>query len=116
MPFKKGHNSRGGRPKGKEVRRNLTDNNTTGKEYKREGNKNKNGTIDKFPVTKKWDTSYRGKVLDPELVDYYINNDLDVTELIDDLKEYVTREEENEKQRLRNRRDYCKRKNAKNGD
>ena len=67
-------------------------------------------------MTKKWDTSYRGKILDPELVDYYINNDLDVTELIDDLKEYVTREEENERQRLRNRRDYYKNKNAKNGD
>ena len=84
MPFKKGHNGMGGgRKKGKQNRRNLTDNHTTGK-----GTNNKNGTIDKFQMTKKWDTSYRGKVLDPELVDYYINNDLDVTELIDDLKEY----------------------------
>ena len=81
----------GGRKKGKQTRRNLTDNHTTGK-----GTNNKNGTIDKFQITKKWDTSYRGKVLDPELVDYYINNDLDVTELIDDLKEYVTEEEEKE--------------------
>ncbi len=111
--FKKGHNGMGGgRKKGKQVKRNLTDNHTTGKN----SSKNKTATIDKFPITKKWDTSYRGKILDPELVDYYINNDLDVTELIDDLKEYVTEEEENERQRLRNRRDYCKNKNAKNGD
>ena len=83
--FKKGHKGVGGRKKSDTpVRRNLTNDNTTGKKTN-----NKNGTIDKFPITKKWDTSYRGKVLDPELVDYYINNDLDVTELIDDLKEYA---------------------------
>ena len=90
--FKKGHKSKGGRKAGSEVRRNLTSDNTTGRKNKT----NKNATIDKFPITKKWDTSYRGKILDPELVDYYINNDLDVTELIDDLKEYVTEEEEKE--------------------
>ena len=85
--FKKGHKGVGGRKKSNTPpRRNLTNDNTTGKENNKA---NKHATIDKFPITKKWDTSYRGKVLDPELVDYYINNDLDVTELIDDLKEYV---------------------------
>ena len=93
--FEKGHSGHGGgRKPGNKVRRNLTDDNTTGKEYsaKRRG-ANKNGTIDKFPITKKWDTSSRYKQLDPELVDYYIMNDLDVTELFDDLKEYRTEEE-----------------------
>ena len=90
-----GHKGHGGgrKPNGK-VRRNLTDENTTGKEHSNKARgANKNGTIDKFPVHKKWDTSSRKKMLDPELVDYYIYNDLDVTELIDDLKEYKTDEE-----------------------
>jgi hypothetical protein len=60
--FKKGHKSRGGRPEGTKVRRNLTDENTTGKEHSSKARgANKNGTIDKFPVHKKWDTSYRKK-------------------------------------------------------
>lgn len=112
MPFKKGHNHRGGRPKGKMVRRNLTDNNTTGKEYSnRSRGANKNGTIDKFPITKKWDTSSRYKQLDPELVDYYIYNDLDVTELFDDLKEYRTEEEYNEMKREWSKKHYENKKN-----
>ena len=88
--FKKGHNTRGaGRKKNVNVRRNLTDNNTTGREEKRkEKRQNKNNAIDKFPINKEWDTTSRWKTLDPELVDYYIYNDLDVTELLDNVREY----------------------------
>ena len=93
--FKKGHkgyNYKGsGSGRKKPIRRNLTGDNTTGRENLT--NKNKNSAIDKFPITKEWDTSSRFKQLDPELVDYYIYNDLDVTELIDDLREYRTEEE-----------------------
>ena len=71
MPFKKGHTygGNGGRKRKRStLRRNLTDDNTTGRDT---GNK-KNQAIDKFPITKEWDTSARYKQLDPELVDYYI--------------------------------------------
>jgi hypothetical protein len=87
--FKKGHNHKGGRPKGKKPRRNLTDDNTTGKHHSSKARgANKNGIVDKFPVTKRWDTTFRGKTLDAELVDYYIMNDLPLDDLFDDIKEY----------------------------
>ncbi len=35
-----------------------------------------------------WDTTKGRRTLDPERVDYYINNDLDLNELYDDLKLY----------------------------
>jgi hypothetical protein len=45
-------------------------------------------------------------MLDPELVDYYIYNDLDVTELIDELKEYRTDEEYREMTRKWSKKYY----------
>ena len=33
-----------------------------------------------------WDTTKGRRTLDPERVDYYINNDLDLNELYDDMK------------------------------
>lgn len=94
--FKKGHNPRGaGRKPNAKVKRNLSDDNTTGRINDKSRASNRNGFIDAFPITKNWDTSARHKQLDPELVDYYINNDLDVTELFDDLKTYIDRQAAN---------------------
>ena len=70
-----------GRPKGKVKNRNVKSDGSTGRKYK-------SGVIDKFSITKEWDTTFRGKTLDPELVDYYINNDLDLTELYDKMRDY----------------------------
>jgi arylsulfatase A-like enzyme len=99
--FKKGHEHKGGRPKGKKPRRNLTDDNTTGKHHSSKARgANKNGIVDKFPITKKWDTSSRYKQLDPELVDYYIYNDLDVTELFEGLKNYRESEDERDNENM----------------
>lgn len=39
-----------------------------------------------------WDTTKGRRTLDPERVDYYINNDLDLNELYDDLKLYEYKE------------------------
>lgn len=39
-----------------------------------------------------WDTTKGRRTLDPERVDYYINNDLDLNELYDDLKLYDYKE------------------------
>ena len=105
MPFKKGHSGYKGPRSGrkKPPRRNLTSDNTTGRE---EMGYKKDNAIDKFPTTKKWDTSARYKQLDPELVDYYINNDMDVTELFDDLKEYVSDEEKEKRIRGYHRKYY----------
>jgi hypothetical protein len=108
MPFKKGHpgyNKGGYRKKKSTPRRNLSSDNTTGREtmgYKQDN------AIDKFPITKEWDTSSRYKQLDPELVDYYINNDLDVTELFDNLKSYRTEEEIRSKNKKYARKYYGK--------
>jgi hypothetical protein len=100
--FKKGHKGyngpRSGSGRKKPIRRNLTENNTTGRENL--SNKNKNQAIDKFPITKKWDTSSRYKQLDPELVDYYIYNDLDVTELFEGLKNYRESEDERDNENM----------------
>lgn len=39
-----------------------------------------------------WDTTKGRRTLDPERVDYYINNDLDLNELYDDMKLYEYKE------------------------
>ena len=48
----------------------------------------KNVRLDIYRNHHRWDTTRVKRTLDPELVDYYINNDLDLSELYDDMKLY----------------------------
>lgn len=50
--------------------------------------KKKNQSLDIYRNHHRWDTTRIKRTLDPEQVDYYINNDLDLNELYDDLKLY----------------------------
>ena len=72
MPFKKGHKSKGGRKK------KLTN----------EIGKKKAGalTLDTYFIThSRFSKRKKGEItLDQAKIDYYINNDLDITELLDD--------------------------------
>ena len=69
MPFKKGHKSKGGgRPKG----------------VKHGEGKNKNASMNSHNYApKKWEKNALGKSFDIDEVDYYLYNDLDITELMD---------------------------------
>ena len=72
--FKKGHKGMGGRKKG-----------TPNK--KRNGKKKDSATsLDTYYIKKSRFTKVgkEGNYLDPERVDYYINNDLDLSELLDE--------------------------------
>ena len=50
--------------------------------------KQKNVSLDIYRNHHRWDTTKSKRTLDPELVDYYIHNDLDLNELYDDMKLY----------------------------
>ena len=65
MPFEKGH-----------------------KHGRKPGTKNKNSSLDVHRNHHEWERSSLKKTLDPEQVDYYLYNDLDITELYDELKLY----------------------------
>jgi hypothetical protein len=66
-PFKKGHNVNEGRKR------------DTSSNEKKQGN----GSLNTYYYSK---SRFKkgGKYLDPERVDYYINNDMDLGELLDD--------------------------------
>ena len=45
-----------------------------------------NNSLDVYKNHHQWDTTTSRRMLDPSKVDYYINNDLDLNELYDELK------------------------------
>ena len=45
-------------------------------------------SLDVYRNHHQWDTIRSKRTLDPERVDYYINNDLDLNELYDNMKLY----------------------------
>jgi len=68
MAFEKGHSYRGGRPKG----------------TKNGEGKNSNTRMNNYPYhLKQWEKHTLHKTYDIDDVDYYIYNDLDITELMD---------------------------------
>ena len=73
--FKKGHKGMGGRKKG-------TGNKNTGEKKRQGGAK----SLDTYYIKRSRFTKVgkEGNYLDPERVDYYINNDLDIRELLDE--------------------------------
>ena len=48
----------------------------------------KNQSLDIYRNHHQWDTTRVKRTLDPERVDYYIHNDLDLNELYDSMKLY----------------------------
>ncbi len=70
MPFKKGHNSMGGRSK---------------------GSKNKQRLIRYSP--KKWEKITKHNTYDQEEIIWRLENNLDITEMIDTMNEKYNREE-----------------------
>lgn len=48
----------------------------------------RNSSLDIYRNHHQWDTTRMKRTLDSELVDYYINNDLDINELYDNMKLY----------------------------
>ena len=77
MPFEKGHKGYGGRKAGSKSRRKYN-----------ERPKNTKQTIDRYFGIKEWEKSTSKKILDQDKVDYYINNDLPLDELYDEMKLY----------------------------
>ena len=59
---------------------------------KKPTNRSKTNKLDVYRNHHVWDTTKGRRTLDPERVDYYINNDLDLNELYDDLKLYDYKE------------------------
>jgi len=99
MPFEKGHKpyKGGGRPKGSKNRgRNV------------QSQKNSSLDVYRSCLRKDWEKQALKRTLDPAEVDYYLYNDLDVTELYDNITYYDKHERdfdrnEREKRRRNNR-------------
>ena len=45
-------------------------------------------SLDTYSTKREWDTTQGKKLLDPQIVDYYLYNDLDITEYYDSIKLY----------------------------
>ena len=105
MAFKKGHSYRGGRPKG----------------TKNGEGKNSSVRMNNYPYqAKQWERHTLYKTYDIEDVDYYIYNDLDITELMDEKKlpaySWKGGNDENRKQYNLNSKMKAKRDREENGE